>query len=233
MGQSPGTHWYHAHKHGSTNINVQNGMSGVFIIEGAYDDALNAFYDKVPNWTGTQPVMLVNQLGVSPNKEYGGPGQTDKGPDFSVNGRLQPKITMYPGEVQMWRIANSSPRSTIYIPYLPEGFTWRQLAQDGVQLAPDNYDNSANRPLRIAPGNRVDLLVKAPPKSALPLAPLMVLPNVASAEITVVPNAQAIRYPGRHRHRFRCCGSKQPVRAQRCSLFRKTSSPHYRSIWQI
>ena len=38
MGQSPGTHWYHAHKHGSTAINVANGMTGVFIIEGDYDD---------------------------------------------------------------------------------------------------------------------------------------------------------------------------------------------------
>ena len=34
MGQSPGTHWYHAHKHGSTTINVANGMTGAFIIEG-------------------------------------------------------------------------------------------------------------------------------------------------------------------------------------------------------
>jgi len=195
MGQSPGTHWYHAHKHGSTNINVQNGMSGVLIIEGAYDDALNAFYDRIPNWTRTQPVMLVNQIGGTPNKLHAGVGRTDKGPDFSINGRLQPKISMYPGEVQMWRIANSSPRSTIYVPYLPQGFAWRQLAQDGVQFTPDNYDKSLNQPLRIPPGNRVDLLVKAPLKPALPLAPLMVLPNVASAEINIVPNAQDIGFP--------------------------------------
>ncbi len=45
----PVYHWYHAHKHGSTNIDVQNGMSGVFIIEGAYDDALNAYYKSGPN----------------------------------------------------------------------------------------------------------------------------------------------------------------------------------------
>jgi FtsP/CotA-like multicopper oxidase with cupredoxin domain len=195
MGQSPGTHWYHAHKHGSTHINVQNGMSGVFIIEGAYDDALNAYYNRVPNWTRTQPVMLVNQIGGTPNLEHPRVQRFDKGPDFSVNGRLQPRITMYPGEVQLWRIANSSPRSTIYMPFLPEGFTWRQLAQDGVQFAPDNYDKSLNQPLRIAAGNRVDLLVKAPLKPHLPLAPLQVLPNVASAEINIVPNAQAIGYP--------------------------------------
>src|SRR6516165_9972098 len=44
MGQSPGTQWYHAHKHGSTAINGANGMTGAFIIEGRYDDELNAFY---------------------------------------------------------------------------------------------------------------------------------------------------------------------------------------------
>ena len=34
MGQAPGTHWYHAHKHGSTALNVTNGMAGALIIEG-------------------------------------------------------------------------------------------------------------------------------------------------------------------------------------------------------
>ncbi len=42
-------------------------MSGVFIIEGDYDDALNAYYNKVPEWTRTQPVMLVNQIGGTQN----------------------------------------------------------------------------------------------------------------------------------------------------------------------
>ena len=53
MGQAPGTHWYHAHKHGSTTIDVLNGMTGAFIIEGRYDDDLNAFYgtSEVPAWT--------------------------------------------------------------------------------------------------------------------------------------------------------------------------------------
>ena len=33
MGQAPGTHWYHSHKHGSTSLNMFNGMSGALIIE--------------------------------------------------------------------------------------------------------------------------------------------------------------------------------------------------------
>src|SRR6266851_8183933 len=31
-GQLPGTHWYHAHQHGSTSIQLLNGMAGAFII---------------------------------------------------------------------------------------------------------------------------------------------------------------------------------------------------------
>jgi len=166
MGQSPGTHWYHAHKHGSTTINVANGMTGAFIIEGPYDDAFNQFY--AAGWTRRQPVLVLNQLGVSPNlMRGGGPHQ-----DISVNGRLQPKLTMRPGEVQLWRIANTSSRSGIFLigfnpPTTPAGivfgqFQWKQTAQDGVQFAGVNYQGSVNPQLVITPGNRVDLLVQAP-----------------------------------------------------------------------
>lgn len=195
MGQAPGTHWYHAHKHGSTAIDVSNGMSGVFIIEGAYDDALNAYYNAKPNWTRTQPILLVNQLGTSPNLEHPANGRTDKGPNFSVNGRLEPTIHMYPGEVQMWRIVNSSSRSAFYLPSMPPGFTWHQLAQDGVQFAPDNYEKSGTQPLQIAPGNRVDLLVKAPSTASGQPVPVQVLPNVARAEVAIVPDAKVRRWP--------------------------------------
>lgn len=165
MGQSPGTHWYHAHKHGSTAINVANGMTGAFIIEGSYDDDLNAWYGK--DWTRTQKVMVINQLGVSPNKMRGKAGRQDKGPDFSVNGQLKPVISMQPGEVQMWRMVNTSGRAGAYFlgppgtPGQPTGFEWKQLAQDGVQFNDTNYQLPVP-PFLMAAGNRVDLLVKAP-----------------------------------------------------------------------
>jgi FtsP/CotA-like multicopper oxidase with cupredoxin domain len=170
MGQSPGTHWYHAHKHGSTAIDVANGMTGAFIIEGQYDDDLNTWYGA--GWTQTQPVLVINQLGVSPNlmrapKPGGGPGpgSQDKGPDFSVNGQLKPVISMRPGEVQMWRIVNTSGRAGAFFaspPGTPTGLEWKQLAQDGVQFNGVNYGKSHNNTFLMAPGNRVDLLVRAP-----------------------------------------------------------------------
>lgn len=161
MGQAPGTHWYHAHKHGSTAINVANGMTGAFVIEGQYDDDLNLWYGA--GWTRTQPLLVINQLGVTPNLLRSGPGNIDKGPDFSINGQLKPVIEMQPGEVQMWRIVNTSGRAGALFLGPPEGgFQWKQLAQDGVQFNEVNYRDNINRSFLLASGNRADLLVKAP-----------------------------------------------------------------------
>jgi FtsP/CotA-like multicopper oxidase with cupredoxin domain len=160
MGQAPGTHWYHAHKHGSTAINVANGMTGAFIIEGQYDDDLNAWYGT--DWTRSAAVLVINQLGVSPNLMRGGNAQIDKGPDFSVNGQLKPKISMRPNEVQMWRIVNTSGRAGAFFAGPPKGFHWRQLAQDGVQFVDANYQSHVDNSFLLAAGNRADLLVQAP-----------------------------------------------------------------------
>ncbi|MGZ5433826.1 MAG: multicopper oxidase domain-containing protein [Thermoanaerobaculia bacterium] len=190
MGQSPGLHWYHAHKHGSTAINVANGMTGAFVIEGQYDDNLDAFYGK--GWMRKQPVIVINQLGVSPNLERSGPGRQDKGPDFSVNGRLKPLITMRPGEVQMWRIVNTSGRAGVYFVGPPAGFQWMQLAQDGVQFADANYKASLNQPLLLASGNRADLLVMAPKTATAAPVPVLVQNEVdptdlaSAAQITLM-----------------------------------------------
>jgi FtsP/CotA-like multicopper oxidase with cupredoxin domain len=156
MGQSPGTHWYHAHKHGSTTLNVSNGMTGALIIEGAYDDEIKKAYSA----TGiTEHVIVLNQIGVTPRREGG--NEARQGPYISVNGRLQPTISMRPGEVQMWRIVNTSSRSGAFF-QTPTGVRWRQLAQDGVQFTDTNYKASENQPFLLTSGNRADLLVKAP-----------------------------------------------------------------------
>jgi FtsP/CotA-like multicopper oxidase with cupredoxin domain len=168
MGQAPGTHWYHAHKHGSTTINVSNGMTGVIIIEGAsYDDAIKS---KYPNGI-KQHVLVVQQLGGLPHLERGAPGPD---PYFSINGQLQPVIEMNAGEVQWWRIANTSSRGGVYFcppttsqcsaTTLANSLTWKQIAQDGVQFNPTNYGAAWNNsaPFLLASGNRADLLVKAP-----------------------------------------------------------------------
>lgn len=162
MGQSPGTHWYHAHKHGSTTINVMNGMTGVFVIEGGYDDAFNKVYGD--GWTQKQPVIVINQLGSFPNLETPGRG---RGP-LTVNGRVTPYIKMKRGEVQLWRIANTAWRTGLMFS-APSGMSWRQTAQDGVQFTQENYGaaTNLNRQFMVAPGNRADVLVQVPANAAV------------------------------------------------------------------
>lgn len=164
MGQAPGTHWYHAHKHGSTTINVLNGMTGVFIVEDptptGYDGWIAAQYKSSGGIR--EKVLVINQLGTTPPLERSGGGGR-LGPHFSVNGRLQPKITMRGGEVQLWRIANTSSRAGVHF-VAPTGISWKQTAQDGVQFDNTNYTaaGNLNMALTLASGNRADLLVKAP-----------------------------------------------------------------------
>jgi|HubBroStandDraft_1064217.scaffolds.fasta_scaffold00037_39 FtsP/CotA-like multicopper oxidase with cupredoxin domain len=183
MGQSPGTHWYHAHKHGSTALDVSNGMAGALIIEGdGYDGYFNRMYNKFrkntsSDWTRQQPTLVVNQYGNTPGMERGGGTGTSP---FTVNGQQHPNLSMYPGQVQLWRIVNASSVDGFYISSLPTGFTWRQTAQDGVQFDSFNYKSRAQRPVFVAPGNRVDLLVRAPTGVTVPQTlPISVVQGVS------------------------------------------------------
>jgi FtsP/CotA-like multicopper oxidase with cupredoxin domain len=155
MGQSPGTHWYHAHKHGSTTVNVMNGMTGVFVIEGDYDKALKDYYGSNFN----EKVLVVQQLGSIPNMVTNKRGDVN----FFVNGKLKPVLKMAGNSVQMWRIANTAGRAgAFFVSPQKDTLQWKQLAVDGVQLTPDNYESRPSHFLLMS-GNRIDLLVKAPP----------------------------------------------------------------------
>jgi FtsP/CotA-like multicopper oxidase with cupredoxin domain len=181
MGQSPGTHWYHAHKHGSTALNLGNGMAGAFIIEGEYDDKLKPYFDK-------EVVLVLQQFAAQVNL-LRAPGSTT-GDLVFVNGQFTPVIEMQPGEIQLWRIVNACHQGAVPINGPGQGIQWIQTAQDGVQLHPDNYDlgvqiatknggwTNANltTPMtaspwfgNLAPGNRVDMLVKAPDTATGPI----------------------------------------------------------------
>ena len=159
MAQAPGTHWYHAHKHGSTSLHLFNGLAGAFIIEGAYDDDLKKFYkDGI-----VENVLVLQQITDQQNLMT--PSSAGAGNIF-VNGQLTPSITMQPGEMQLWRVVNATVSQTLDDFFRPvPNFEFRQIAQDGVQFSWENYKPTAPHPkprLQLAPGNRVDVLVKAP-----------------------------------------------------------------------
>ena len=163
-GQSPGTHWYHAHKHGSTALHSLNGMAGAFIIEGEYDDFFKTFYGKTKTYGPEFEKVLVFQL-INPNQnlERQGVNFGSIGPGvLTLNGvsvykpagqpAVAPVLNMRLGEVQLWRVLNATNGSIfkgitgaagpgVIFPdfFQTAGFTFKQTAKDGVQFSPGNY----------------------------------------------------------------------------------------------
>jgi FtsP/CotA-like multicopper oxidase with cupredoxin domain len=165
MGQAPGTHWYHAHKHGSTALNLANGMAGALIIEGDYDDKLKPYYTKqqvlvLQQYTAVLPLLRAANAPQAADLVY-------------VNGQYTPVLQMNPNEMQLWRLINATYNTGVALDQ-PTGIKWVQTAQDGVQFDPRNYDPTVTNakfsiPAKsvapfgsLAAGNRVDLLVQAP-----------------------------------------------------------------------
>ena len=174
MGQSPGTHWYHAHKHGSTSIQLFNGLAGALILQGDYDKALKTTMPRVK-----EKVLVLQQFQTQPNRERSGgagglgPAGSNNNPGVLVNGQLMPTISMSVMEVQWWRIINATVQGGKDAFFLlkfesaggAEAPTFFQTAQDGVQFDWKNYQPQLEHPPQhviLAPGNRVDILVKAP-----------------------------------------------------------------------
>ncbi|HEY0036029.1 MAG TPA: multicopper oxidase domain-containing protein [Longimicrobium sp.] len=165
--QSPGTHWYHPHKHGSVAIQVVNGMAGGFVV---VDSTRGLDSVQVAN-NITEKLLAFQQISDTVNLMVAG---NPKSPATLVNGQYMPQITMLQGEVQRWRIVNENMTKTAafslafidsiggQVPQLYE------VARDGVQYAPANYDTIDGDPvLLMAPGNRLDVLVRAPGTSGI------------------------------------------------------------------
>jgi len=180
--QPPGTHWYHAHKHGSTALQVLNGLVGTFEIRGEFDADLDEYFETEGGGTLADRLMVVQQL----QEKSPGLGGADQTGSILINGQANPVVSMAPGEIQRWRFVGATMQASAA---LRIGFPdvdgvrspeVRQIAMDGVQFSPENYacqpflnnpdctpvgDTSEFQELttfKLSPGNRIDVLVKAP-----------------------------------------------------------------------
>jgi FtsP/CotA-like multicopper oxidase with cupredoxin domain len=158
--QSPGTHWYHPHKHGSVALQVLNGMSGAFIVA---DPATGL--DSITRAHGMREfLMAVQQVDTQLNLVLADSNAT--GPAMPlVNGQATPTLRLYPGEVARLRIVNENVHSTANYKVLVPDTSFRlfDIARDGVAYAPANYDTiHADQNLFLSPGNRLDVYIRAP-----------------------------------------------------------------------
>src|SRR5262245_40583505 len=165
--QPSGLFFYHPHRHRSATGQFWNGLQGAIIVEGGLD-AVPAIQTARERLIVVSELVL-NELGHVP---AGTPVPTAGPVDFStvpavpsqiyfpINGILEPRLTIHPGETQRWRIVNGAAHRALELALerrdTGERIPMHQIAQDGI-----NFPTSKARDtILLAPGNRVEVLVQ-------------------------------------------------------------------------
>lgn len=175
----PGTFWYHPHVHGSTAVQVVNGMAGALIIEGKVDelpgirDSRERIFllQQIPyeadgvkpladGETCDQSMLSINKLELARNAK-----------STLINGLLHPLITVPPGQVERWRFIHAGSSQNVNVSVYkaqkddcsaPRGArlstTMHQIAADGFTF----QKMEVKQNLRLAPGYRADVMFEAP-----------------------------------------------------------------------
>ncbi len=165
-----GTFWYHPHKHGSVSSQMATGMAGALIVrsQGAAnnDTDIDDLLAAAPyNITEADEEILVlqtinyfpaggNAATFDPDAYYNGSNATPPGSSCfnidvsagqsktSVNGLVQPSLTMKKGEIKRFRIINASIGQAFVPVFEPADTTSGTppdvyvLATDGITLEP-------------------------------------------------------------------------------------------------
>lgn len=152
-----GTFWYHAHKHGSTALQLASGMSGALIVTGGADE-INEIRVAEEKVMVLQQFTYTQQQGESASVDAGGLyyGTGDGDIVTAINGVVTPTIVMRPGEVQRWRLIHAGTSEVISLDI--EGIDFYEIAVDGLTTGKIKKTNR----LTLFPGYRSDVLVKAP-----------------------------------------------------------------------
>ncbi len=109
-----GLFWYHSHAHSLSDNQVLGGLSGGIIIKESdkYYQILSPelgkgiqAYQNAPNIPPEPEQFSVRQQ-VMMFKDFNDVLGTRTANCFTLNGQVNPKITIKPGEVQLWRMAN-------------------------------------------------------------------------------------------------------------------------------
>jgi FtsP/CotA-like multicopper oxidase with cupredoxin domain len=189
VNEPPGLYWYHPHIHGFSKVQVLGGASGALIVEGieGANKEVAGLPERVlvirdqdllnPNAPPSKsepvvPKLLLDRDGDAANN---GTGFGKPAKDLSINFVPVPYpnyppavIDMKPEERQLWRVLNASAITYLNLELLfnrkpqPLGL----VALDGVPLNQNGTSGdfiSWQTHLGVAPGARVEFIVKGPP----------------------------------------------------------------------
>jgi suppressor of ftsI len=155
----PGLLWYHPHRHMFVESQIFGGMSGGLIVEG--------MLEPFPHLQGVQErIMLLKDF-----QNSGGQIPTDNidsnaGTTRTVNGVVNPTLTIRPGETQFWRIANIG--ADIYYRLQLDGHILYEIARDGNRQT----RVVAREEILLPPAARTEVLVQGGPRGIYSLRTL-------------------------------------------------------------
>jgi len=208
---TPGTYWYHPHRHGSTAGDVASGMSGALIIEGGLDDIpqIKAMKDRVmvlnqipyifppiPSTIARKPVGVVEAQYA--DLIFGPNSWKQLGRYTTINGVQLPVLHMRPGEIERWRFVDSGQRETIHLRLIhkPTPSQIAQLPMNMYEIADDGLALGKmvkSSMIELWPGYRSDVLVQAPPRSG----EYLLINDQAAAGESIDGSAQPLTYVAR------------------------------------
>jgi len=154
-----GTFWYHSHEivpasqmarypNTSSEEQVFDGLSGLIEVQGLTNDLPVSLQRLPERYLALRDVQISNGAIVSQDIDSNAPTTR------LVNGQVHPRITIAPGQTQLWHIANIG-ADIFYHLSLP-GHTFDVIAQDGHPLL---HAQPATT-LILPPGKPYDVLVR-------------------------------------------------------------------------
>jgi len=146
----PGTYWYHTHLHGLVEKQVFSGLSGVLIVDGL-DELLPPDLQGVNQYVvALKDLQVKNGAIVNTNIDSNAPTTR------TVNGQVDPVLTVQTNETQMLRLANIG--ADIWYRLKLSGTQFRVIAEDANPAAKVWTADE----LVLPPGKRYDVLVRWP-----------------------------------------------------------------------
>lgn len=151
-----GTYWYHPHPDHRTGLMIGKGLFGGIIVRAADDPLPKSMPEKLLMLSDNRFLTDGSIDFPDPKSHHGGIDEENgrEGPVLFVNGQVMPTLSIRSGEVQRWRIVNTS-AGRMYRLSL-EGHTFLHVGSDG-----GLFEKPVEvKEVLLTTGERVELLVR-------------------------------------------------------------------------
>ena len=149
----PGTYWYHSHAHPLVEEQVFGGLSGFIEVQGLKSKLPKALQGITEHYVGLKDFQ-VNSSNTIPYNDIDSDAPTTR----TVNGLVNPVMTMQQGETQLWHVGNFS--ADIWYQLQAKGLKMWIIGRDGYPVRTPYLATTAE--LVSPPARRWDMLVQAP-----------------------------------------------------------------------